>query len=77
MTNITLDFSPQTGYIVQTSPTENNMKTYSLADLTIKESDIKTPTHCGCGIKLRTYVEKETQICEECCAEMREYYENV
>ena len=52
-------------------------KTYSLPDLTIKESDIKTPTHCECGIKLRTYVEKETQICEECCAEMREYYENV
>ncbi len=47
-------------------------------NLTISESEIRRnwPTTCGCGTKLRTYVEKETQICEECSEEMREYYEN-
>jgi hypothetical protein len=55
-----------------------NTKTYSLSDLTIDESEIRRnwPSTCECGTKLRTYVEKETQICEECSEEMREYYEN-
>ena len=46
--------------------------------MVIQESEIRRtwPTHCECGIKLRTAVEKQDQICEECFEEMREYYEN-
>ena len=29
-----------------------------------------------CGQKLRTYVERETQLCEECERREAEYYEN-
>jgi hypothetical protein len=44
----------------------------------IQESEIRRnwPTHCECGIKLRTAVEKQTQLCEECEREQAEYFEN-
>ncbi len=54
-----------------------NTKTYSLSDLTIKESDITRPTHCECGVKLRTQMDRDLQLCEECVAELSQYYENV
>ncbi len=53
------------------------MKTYTLQDLQISEKDIKRPTHCACGVKLRTQMDRDLQLCEECAAELAQYYENV
>jgi hypothetical protein len=53
------------------------MKTYTLQDLTIREKDIKRPTHCPCGAELRTKVDRDLQLCEECVTELAEYFENL
>lgn len=53
------------------------MKQYSLSDLTIREEDIKRPTHCECGVKLRTQMDRDLQLCEECVRMLSEYYENL
>jgi hypothetical protein len=53
------------------------MKKYTLQDLHISEKDITRPTHCTCGVKLRTQMDRDLQLCEECVAELAEYYENV
>ena len=52
------------------------MKTYSLSELTIRESDIKPMTHCEpCGNKLRTTAEKMDQVCEECQVSFAKIFE--
>jgi ribosomal protein S14 len=53
------------------------MKTYSLKDLQISEKDIKTVTRCDvCGAKLRSDLDRELQLCEECAHDQAEYFEN-
>ena len=52
------------------------MKTYTLKDLQISEKDITRPSHCPCGTKLRTTVDRDLQLCEECVVELSQYYEN-
>lgn len=53
------------------------MKTYSLKDLQISEKDITRPSHCPCGTKLGTTVDRDLQLCEECVAELIEFYGNM
>ncbi len=53
------------------------MKTYTLQDLTIREEDITRPTHCVCGVELRTKEDRDLQLCEECVGALIGYYENL